>query len=184
MRSSIVNRIKAAPTNQINERPTKTESPPLNRSTGILFSLTIAILQAGCTEADRYSGKTPEQRAQMYHEDRIKITMRWTCNLLSEEVHKYKEAKRTSVELGKEYFMEYPRHFHYATTIYKPVILGTLRDHPYKLPRSELYIGYIRPFDFDTLDCVETVSNWRSHKSEWDAVRKALLLGGSPIRGR
>jgi len=138
-----------------------------NKSLPLIFLL-IILMSSSCSGGDdRYKGKTDEQKAQMYHDAKIKIVMRWTCNTLNEEVTAYKKAKMSIVDPYEVYFRRYPQQFIIATTLYKPVIISTLRDNPYKIPPNELDISYIKPFDLSELNCKDIVSEWRIGQASW-----------------
>lgn len=137
-----------------------------NKSLPLIFLL-IILMSSSCSGDDRYKGKTDEQKAQMYHDAKIKIVMRWTCNELNEEVTAYKKAKLSIVDPYYNYFSRYPRQFIIATTLYKTVIISTLKDHPYKIPPNELDISYIKPFDLSELNCKDIVAEWRIGQANW-----------------
>jgi hypothetical protein len=130
--------------------------------------LLICLFVSSCSDNNIYKGKTEQQIYQMYHEARLKIVMRWTCNVLIEEAYNYKQAKSNIIDPFEKYFNEYPYHFFFARDTYRTVIEMTLRDHPYKLPITELDISYIKPFSFEQLTCKDKLDEWKILKYEWE----------------
>lgn len=132
--------------------------------------LTLSLVVSSCSNQDIYEGKTEEQVAQMYHEARVKIVKRWTCNVFREELTQYKKDRLKTLDPYEIYFSKYPYQFKLATTSYKSIIKMTLKDEPYKLPNNELDISYIQPFAMDELGCNEVISEWSAYKDEWRAI--------------